>query len=73
MKAAEDGIIRPVLCLERKEINEYLRERNLPYVTDSSKSSGRIYQKQDPAPCTSCSGKVKSMKRQWLIWQRHLS
>lgn len=36
MKAAEDGIIRPVLCLERKEINEYLRERNLPYVTDST-------------------------------------
>lgn len=36
MKAAEDGIVRPVLCLERKEIDEYLRERNLPYVTDST-------------------------------------
>ena len=36
MKAAEDGIIRPVLCLERKEIDEYLRERKLSYVTDST-------------------------------------
>ena len=29
MKAAEDELFGPVLCLERKEINEYLRERNL--------------------------------------------
>lgn len=36
MKAAEGGIIRPVLCLERREIDEYLKERNLPYVTDST-------------------------------------
>ena len=29
-------IIRPLLCLERSEIEEYLAERNLPYCTDST-------------------------------------
>ena len=32
-------IIRPVLCLERKEIVYYLEERGIPYITDSSNLS----------------------------------
>lgn len=36
MKPEKDGIIRPVLCLERKEIDEYLKERQIPCVLDSS-------------------------------------
>lgn len=33
------NIIRPLLCLSRKEILEYLRERELTFVEDSSNSS----------------------------------
>lgn len=36
MKPVKDGIIRPVLCLERKEIDEYLKERQISCVLDSS-------------------------------------
>ena len=36
MKPEKDGIIRPVLCLERKEIDEYLKERQISCVLDSS-------------------------------------
>ena len=28
--------IRPLLCLERREIEEFLREKNIPYCTDST-------------------------------------
>lgn len=31
-----DNIIRPLLCVERKEIERYLEERKIPYVTDST-------------------------------------
>lgn len=31
-----EEIIRPLLCLERSEIEEYLAERNLPYCMDST-------------------------------------
>ena len=34
-----DGIIRPVLCLERREIIQYLHEREIFYITDSSNLS----------------------------------
>lgn len=30
------GIVRPVLCLERHEIEAYLRERNIPWRTDAT-------------------------------------
>ncbi len=30
------GYVRPLLCLERKEIEEFLKERNIPYCTDST-------------------------------------
>lgn len=36
MEAQKDGVIRPVLCLERREIDEYLKEREIPYVLDST-------------------------------------
>lgn len=34
-----DGIIRPVLCLERREIVYYLEENEISYITDSSNLS----------------------------------
>lgn len=34
MKAVSKDLIRPLLCLERREIDEYLKERNIPYVLD---------------------------------------
>jgi tRNA(Ile)-lysidine synthase len=36
IKASRDRIIRPLLCLERSEIEAYLNERNIPYCTDST-------------------------------------
>ena len=34
MKPVSGGLIRPLLCLERKEIDEYLKERKISYVLD---------------------------------------
>ncbi len=34
MKAVSKELIRPLLCLERKEIDQYLKERNIPYMLD---------------------------------------
>lgn len=34
-----DGIIRPVLCLERREIVNYLKEKGISYITDSTNLS----------------------------------
>ena len=31
MEARKDGVIRPVLCLERKEIDNYLKERKISF------------------------------------------
>ena len=39
IQAVNGEIIRPVLCLERKEIVNYLKERGIPYITDSSNLS----------------------------------
>ncbi|MDO4308607.1 MAG: tRNA lysidine(34) synthetase TilS [Eubacteriales bacterium] len=36
IKAVNGNVIRPVLCLERREIDHYLKEKDIPYVTDSS-------------------------------------
>ena len=36
MPVNEDGIIRPLLCLSRKEILNYLKSRGQSYVTDST-------------------------------------
>ena len=38
MQAKHDGIIRPLLCLTRKEILEYLESKGQSYVTDSTNS-----------------------------------
>lgn len=39
IKGRSDRIIRPVMCLTRKEIEEYLRERQYSYVNDSTNFS----------------------------------
>ena len=39
IQAVSGEIIRPVLCLERKEIVNYLKERGISYITDSSNLS----------------------------------
>ena len=39
IQPANGEIIRPVLCLERREIVYYLKERGIPYITDSSNLS----------------------------------
>lgn len=36
MEAGKNGVIRPVLCLERKEIDNYLIERGISFVEDST-------------------------------------
>ncbi len=36
MKPEKDGVVRPVLCLERKEIDEYLKERQIICALDST-------------------------------------
>ena len=36
LKPSDGELIRPVLCLERREIDEYLQERSLPYATDET-------------------------------------
>jgi tRNA(Ile)-lysidine synthase len=36
IKASRDNIIRPLLCLERSEIESYLHENSIPYRTDST-------------------------------------
>lgn len=38
MQPNHDGIIRPLLCLSRQEILEYLRQKGQSYVTDSTNS-----------------------------------
>lgn len=44
MQAKHDDIIRPLLCLSRKEILEYLKEREQSFVVDSTNSE-RIAQR----------------------------
>lgn len=39
MRPVAGEIIRPVLCLGRQEIANYLKENNIPYITDSSNLS----------------------------------
>ena len=36
MKPVSGNLIRPLLCLERKKIDDYLKERKIPYATDST-------------------------------------
>jgi tRNA(Ile)-lysidine synthase len=36
IKASRDRIIRPLMCLERREIEAYLNERNISYCIDST-------------------------------------
>lgn len=36
IRPVNENVIRPVLCLERKEIDDYLKEKEIPYITDSS-------------------------------------
>ena len=36
IKAVDDFVIRPVLCLKRTEIDDYLKNREIPYVLDST-------------------------------------
>lgn len=36
MQPEKEGILRPVLCLERKEIDQYLKERGISFVLDST-------------------------------------
>ncbi len=36
LRPVSGSLIRPILCLEEEEILLYLRDRNLPYVTDST-------------------------------------
>ncbi len=36
MEPERNGIIRPLLCVERQEILEWLRERRIPWCTDST-------------------------------------
>ena len=38
MQAKHDGIIRPLLCMSRQEILDYLKSRGQSYVTDSTNS-----------------------------------
>lgn len=44
MQPKHDGIIRPLLCLSREEILDYLQERGQSFVTDST-NSDRIAQR----------------------------
>lgn len=39
IRPVRDNIIRPILCLDRGEIEMYLQHRNIPYCTDSTNSS----------------------------------
>lgn len=39
IRPVRDNIIRPILCLERSEIEEYLQRRNIPYCTDNTNAS----------------------------------
>ena len=39
MSPVRDDVIRPLLCLERSEIEQYLKKRNLSYCIDSTNNS----------------------------------
>lgn len=39
IRPVRDNIIRPILCLDRSEIEMYLQHRNIPYCTDNTNSS----------------------------------
>ena len=39
IRPVRDNIIRPILCLDRAEIEEYLRRRKIPYCTDNTNAS----------------------------------
>ena len=39
IRPVRDNIIRPILCLDRSEIEEYLRLRNISYCTDDTNAS----------------------------------
>ena len=44
MQPRHDGIIRPLLCLSREEILQYLEQKGQPYITDSTNAE-RIAQR----------------------------
>lgn len=43
MKEKRGDIIRPLLCVSRDEINEYLYEKHIPFREDSSNASGKYF------------------------------
>lgn len=57
-----DGIIRPVLCLERREIVNYLKEKGISYITDSTNLSDEYTRNQDPPSCFACHGEGNQSK-----------
>lgn len=43
MKAKRDKIVRPFLCVERDEINEFLFSQHIPFREDSSNGEGKYF------------------------------
>lgn len=43
MKERRDAIIRPLLCVSRDEINDYMFENQIPFREDSSNASGKYF------------------------------
>ena len=43
MKAKRENIIRPLLCVSRDEINEFIFENHIPFREDSSNASGKYF------------------------------
>ena len=49
-------MIRPLLGINRKEIEYYLKEHQLSYCEDETNAGDELYQKQDPASDPSYAG-----------------
>lgn len=43
MKAKRDNVIRPLLCVSRDEINEFIYANHIPFREDSSNASGKYF------------------------------
>ncbi len=83
MKAMRDNIIRPMLCVSRDEINEFIYSNHIPFREDSSNASGKYFRNKirhqvipvlkeiNPSVFDAVNNSVKRLKAVEDNWDEH--